>query len=347
MTPSRTAAFNAVLRRAVNWSGLAPGVTAAVVSDEGVWQGAYGVGGKNQKLLPASVMCIASISKTFTAAEVLHLAADHRIDLDAQLSRYVPNRLTANGATIRQALGMEGGLLDENIPALVRQLEARPNAHLSRQAALDLTPAAAISVPGRQWHYSNATYVLLGLLIEHVTGRPLAASLRADLFAPAKLTRIAVQDGERPPAPLAYPFDIKGPIEDGYLPTRAVGSVAGGAGSIAADALTVARWGYQLYGGHLLPPDLTRAMITPGKGNTGGPIRYGLGTMIFPYVGEPNLAVGHTGAVSLAGPHGGEDGYSTMLVTVPALHLSVAVLSPSVDATLDSIVDGLLAAAVA
>ena len=346
ITPARIAAFNAVLRRAVDWSALTPGVTAAVVSDQGQWQGAYGVGGRGVKLVPSSVMCIASISKTFTAAEVLHLAAQGKIDLDDPMSRYVTNRLTANGATIRQALQMRSGLRDDAAPAVDKVVEANPNEHLSPQRALDLMPNGIVSAPGKEWHYSNANYVLLGLLVERVTGRGLAAALRADLFGPSRLTHIAVQDSERPPPPLAYPFDRKGPIEDGYLPTRAVGSVSAGAGSIAADALTVARWGYQLYGGQVLPPTLTRAMTTRQSVDTGYN-GYGLGAMIFPDYGEPHPAVGHGGNVSLPGPHGGVDGYSTILVTVPDLHVSVAVLTPSADAQLDSIVDGLIAAAVA
>jgi CubicO group peptidase (beta-lactamase class C family) len=63
--------MQAALKQAVTFSNLAPGVTAAVVSDHGSWQGAYGVSGVRQPLVPDAVMAIASISKTFTAAEVL------------------------------------------------------------------------------------------------------------------------------------------------------------------------------------------------------------------------------------------------------------------------------------
>ena len=54
-------------------------------------------------------------------------------------------------------------------------------------------------------------------------------------------------------------------------------------------------------------------MITPQR-HDAGRIGYGLGTASYPDFGEPNLA----GGLSLAGPHGGEDGYTTILVTVPA-----------------------------
>ena len=52
----------------------APGLTAAVVSDQGVWSGAAGTGGDGAALTPTAMMNIESISKTFAAAEVLHLA---------------------------------------------------------------------------------------------------------------------------------------------------------------------------------------------------------------------------------------------------------------------------------
>jgi D-alanyl-D-alanine carboxypeptidase len=76
----RQAALQAVLDRAVRAHAFfagsgASGVTAAVLTDQGAWMGAAGNGGDGQALVPEAMMGIASISKTFTAAEVLHLAA--------------------------------------------------------------------------------------------------------------------------------------------------------------------------------------------------------------------------------------------------------------------------------
>lgn len=79
----RVAALQAVLDRVVSdhafFAGKgAPGLTAAVLTDEGSWMGAAGRGGDGRLLVPEAMMGIASISKTFTAAEVLHLAAAGR-----------------------------------------------------------------------------------------------------------------------------------------------------------------------------------------------------------------------------------------------------------------------------
>src|SRR6266508_6296835 len=111
----RQAALQAVLDRAVRAHAFfagsgAPGVTAAVVTDQGSWAGAAGEGGDGRLLVPEAMMGIASISKTFTAAEVLHLAATGRVDLNAPLSNYVKHPLTGNGATVREALGMQSGI---------------------------------------------------------------------------------------------------------------------------------------------------------------------------------------------------------------------------------------------
>jgi hypothetical protein len=83
---------------------------------------------------------------------------------------------------------------------------------------------------------------------------------------------------------------------------------------------------------------------SPGSGNAGSG-GYGLGTMIFPEVAGHHRALGHMGGLSLPGPHGGDDGYTTVMVSVPELRVSIAVLTPSSDGDLRSIVDGLLAAA--
>src|SRR4051794_5528002 len=80
----RREALQAVLDQAVA-SGVT-GVTAAVVSARGFWSGAAGVDGGGHRVVPTSMVAIASVTKTFTAAEVVHLAASGKLDLDAPAS---------------------------------------------------------------------------------------------------------------------------------------------------------------------------------------------------------------------------------------------------------------------
>jgi D-alanyl-D-alanine carboxypeptidase len=301
----------------------APGILAAVVSDRGAWSGAAGTGGDGAPLEPTAMMNIASISKTFAAAEVLHLAAAGKVDLDAPLSRYVAHRLTSSQFTVRQALSMRSGLpdfSDADISALRRDVLANCRRHWTVQETLAYAKGQA-SPPGSQVAYSSPNYLLLGLLIEKVTGRPLAVAYHADLIKPAGLVRIAVQDSDRPTAPLAAPPRRlhTGP-PDGYLPCRSVASAtAGTMGGIAADAPTLARWGYQLYGARAVPSQIAAAMTTPPtEDEIFSEIQYGLGTMVFPTLQlHIKPSVGHTG---------GNPEDTTMLVVVPESHLSVALL---------------------
>jgi D-alanyl-D-alanine carboxypeptidase len=158
-------------------------------------------------LTPKAMMNIASISKTFAAAEVLHLAASGKLDLDAPVSRYVKHRLANSGFTVRQALGMLSGLPDFRDPDRERLFHDLLGACGRHWTPLDTLAYAKghVSAPGTGPTYSNPNFLLLGMLIEQVTGSPLAEAYRAYLFEPAGLERVAVQDTERPMPPLAVP----------------------------------------------------------------------------------------------------------------------------------------------
>jgi len=163
--------------------------------------------------------------------------------------------------------------------------------------------------------YSNSNYQLLGLLIEKVTGLSYPAAVRRDLL-PSLGARIAVQDAETPPAPVAAPY-LTGTTtvpDDQFLPNRAWASAAGAAGGIAADAATLARWGYRLYGGQILDPTATVDLTTPVAPG------YGLGTEILEQRWAPSGGV--------IGHHGGIPGYTTLLLINPERQLAVAVQVP-------------------
>lgn len=300
----------------------APGITAAVLSDHGSWSGAAGVGGDGTKLAPNAMMALDSITKTFVAAEVMHLATTGKVNLNAPLSTYVPNSLTANGVTVAQTLSMRSGLTDPPGAVFEALASAQAGAPAKQWTAVEtlayLKPHS--SAPGGVPVYANTNYLLLGLLIEKVTGTTVAQVERADLFTPAGLSRVAAQDAERPTPPLAAPPASLKLAPDGYLPSQTMArsgedSYAG----IAADAATVAMWGYQLYGARLLPLDSVRAMMTqPSKGTIAAGIGYGLGTMVFTGL-STDTAYGHGGL---------DPGYTTLLAVVPTRHLAAAVLIP-------------------
>lgn len=306
------------------------GVTAAVVTDRWSWSGAAGVDARGAKLVPASSMAVDSITKTFVAAEVMLRAKANEIDLDAPLSTYVQHRLTANKATVRQHLAMTSGVQDY-LPAdyarLDKAIAPAPGRHWTLEDALSYA-TAPVGAPNSAYSYSNPSYALLGLLIEKVTGQHLGIVLRHDLATPAGLTHAAFQDEEKPQPPVVTDTNAACGKPDGYLPCRAIASISAANAGLAADAPTVARWGYELYGGRVLPPDLVAEMTT-GHGE------YGLGTMLFSQQFGTDVAYGHRGE--------GAD-HTSLVVVIPAKKLSVAVLLADGNKHIDTTMTQLLAA---
>lgn len=311
------AALQAVLDDVIRRYKLAPensgrGVTAAVVTDRWRWTGAAGVDGVGKKLEPRTELALASITKTFVAAEVVKLAGEGRVDLDKPLKDYVKHKLTDNGATVRQHLSMVSGVpnfTQADYEGMDKVFTSRPGKRWTPQEALSHY-TGKVGEPGL-YDYSNPDFILLGLLIEAVTHQPLTTVVRKDFITPAGLTRIAFQDAERPRPPVAF---TRTPIcpgpPDGYLPCRSVASAGVANAGMAADAMTTALWGYQLYGGRVLPP----AQVTEMMAGLG---EYGLGTMRFSQQFGIGEAYGHTGQTP---------GYSTVLVVVPDHRVSVALL---------------------
>jgi CubicO group peptidase (beta-lactamase class C family) len=304
------------------------GVAAAVVSEDGHWAAAAGRTGAGDRLTPRTSLMAASITKTFTAAEVLHLADTGRVDLDARLSTYVPLPVPDNGATVRQALAMRSGIRDHVTEASFEAMLREPDRHWTPEEALAGTPDQT-DQPGAIFDYSNTNYILLGQLIEKITGKTYAQALRDDLLAPGDLTRVAVQDEERPPPPLGRPTDeLAG--SDPYVPSRAAGSYAWSAGGIAADVRSIARWGYLLYGGQVLPGTTVAAMLPAGEGDD----YYGLGTDLrrgdVEYVGHPGDFPGYRTSLRVAREH--------------SLSIAVVITGPGPGSDPDEVVDRLAAA---
>jgi D-alanyl-D-alanine carboxypeptidase len=132
---------------------------------------------------------IGSLSKTFTATVVLQLVQEGRLSLNDTLDRYSPQVPNAGDITIRELLNMTSGVYDFSVePAFTQVLFGDP--------AHRFTPAELVGLalqhppnfpPGTSWSYSNTNYVLLGQIIERVTGRPLAEELERRIIEPLGL----------------------------------------------------------------------------------------------------------------------------------------------------------------
>ncbi len=300
-------------------SGKVIGLSAAMISPEGSWAGAAGVDAAGRAIEPASAFSIASATKTFVAAEVLLLASQGKIDLDAPVTRYVTLPFETNDATIRQLATMTSGFpgvpdqaLNEQVP---RDLARAWTAEEIVALAKDQPRVGTLGGPGT---YNGINYYVLGMVVEKVTGEPLATVLRRDLLAPAGLDRIWMQVAEQPQPPLTVAVDrtdakVVDPAS-GYLPSLASASTGQGGAGMAADAPSLARWGYLLYGGRIIDPDVVATMTDGVPDDETG---YVFGTMVSEWEGETMF--GHLGDYIQ---------YSAIILVWPSTRTAVAVLAP-------------------
>jgi CubicO group peptidase (beta-lactamase class C family) len=335
---AKAATLQAVLTKVVSQYASIPdsesasrGITAAVVSDQWVWSGAAGKDAAGTALRPTTSMAVASITKTFVAAEVLLLAKAKKVDLDAPLSKYVKHKLTANNATVRQHLSMTSGVpnyLRDDYGKMDKAIQAAPGKHWTSEEVLSYDTAEP-GQPTSPFNYSNPSFVLLGMLIEKVTGQPMATVLRRDLANPAGLERAAFQDVDKPQPPVAEDRNpVCGKAVDGFLPCRAIASLSAANAGLAADAPTVARWGYQLYGARVVPAELIDQM-TAGVG------QYGLGTTLYSQQFGLGPAFGHRGDMP---------DYTSLLVAIPEHRLAVSILLADGNKNVERVASDLIAA---
>lgn len=169
-----------------------------VSGPEGVlWEGTSGnVAGANSALMQTDTPFeIASITKAVTAATILKLVENGRLSLDAKLSEVLPEKAAGFKVdpTIRQLMSHTSGLLHywEDGPkgqdgnnAFLRAFLANPNRYWSSNEILDYAQAIPTKAPGKKFHYSDTNFVLLGVLIEKITGTPLAQAYRELIFNP-------------------------------------------------------------------------------------------------------------------------------------------------------------------
>ena len=317
---STQAALQEVLGDWLAAEGL-PGVTAAVVTPDGSWAGAAGVDGAGTALVPESAMAIASITKTFTAAEVMLLAARGLIDLDAPIDDYVDVPFDTRGATVRQLLNMSSGFPTDPVQAIDTAAAADLDRDYSVGDGITFVDpdAGRMGAVGFGQEYNNLNYGVLGEMIEQVTGHTYAQAIRTDLLEATDLTRVWVQDDETPTPPLSvgeiHPELTVVDPDSPWLPSRALASIAGSEGGMAADAPSIARWGALLYGGHVIDAALVEQMTAGVQDDEDW---YGLGTVRGEYDGQP--WVGHLGDIV---------SYHGKLIVFPDTATSIVYLVPA------------------
>ena len=246
---------------------------------------------------------IASLTKTYVATVVLQLVGEGKLRLTDAVERWLPGLVPkGDKITVHQLLNHTSGLYDhERDPQVLKPyLSGNLGYYWSplRLVKLAVTRKARFA-PGatKISSYSSTNYLVLGLIVERVTGNPLGVELKRRIFQPLRLTRTTYPTKQTQlPSPYAHGYFLLGgkpPLVDlsAFSP-----SLSGPAGAIVSNVDDVAGFYRALFAGRLLKPKLLNAMMKtiPGGPDSDLKQREGYGLERFPT--SCGAAWGHSGS---------------------------------------------------
>ncbi|MBB4980353.1 serine hydrolase domain-containing protein [Streptomyces nymphaeiformis] len=255
---------------------------------------------------------IGSETKTFTVTALLKLVDDHRIRLDDPIARYVHGVPNGHRITLRHLAEMRSGLFPyTSDPGFIHDLLSDPQRYFTPEEALAYGFKHKNTFePGAKFEYSNSNLVLLGLVVEKVTGQPLQEFLRNRVLRPAHLRHTLLPTGPEFPEPHPRGYTnqtLSGTVVDS---TDWNPSWAWAAGAMISDQRDLRRWAKVLATGELLSPETqAQRLKTLPTGFPG--LSYGLG--IF----DANGWIGHNGSIP---------GYETVTVYLPERDATLVVM---------------------
>ncbi|MFI6295384.1 serine hydrolase domain-containing protein [Nonomuraea sp. NPDC050790] len=267
------------VRRAVGQLARTPGVLGAIgelyVDGRRVGRASAGsrlLGGKGGKIPTDARYRIGSQTKGMTATVILQLVREGRLGLDDKVADVLPVVAEkdlverAGEITVRQLVRHTSGVPDWFRPNLVDVFDFTTYHRPEDLLKLSRTQPRT-GEPGEKYAYSSANYTLLGMIIERIAGRSLAAEFERRLFRPLGMDRTYL--------PIRPPQGIKGPHGHGYTPgpdgrlhdmDRLNASWGHGAGGVISTARDMSAYRQAFLQGRLLPADLQRVITDPPEG---------------------------------------------------------------------------------
>jgi CubicO group peptidase (beta-lactamase class C family) len=261
---------------------------------------------------------IASVTKTFVGAACALLHHQGRLDLDGDITGWIPELRPQTPMTLRHLLTMTSGLRDSMESMVLRGTWFRyPR---SSQDLLDLIFAQTTQCwpTGQRWVYTNINFNLAALVIERVSGQAFDAFLAEHFWQPLGMHDTLLRDSNTQSVPKLA--DAYVPAPEGWQKgTWAFG--LSGAGGLVSTVEDLVRWQGMFRQGGLHGAKLVELMSTRGLLTSGERPQYGLGLMVRPYRGATVLH--HSG---------GLPGYKAMFARVPEHDFGMVLLSNRDDA---------------
>lgn len=316
-TPAQMAAYAEKLLDEAKLGRDGPGVTLLVArGDQLLVETARGSASIEMgvALRPEQLMRIGSITKQFAAATLLKLVDEGKAKLDDPLSKFLPDFPNGGQITLQQLLNHTSG---------VKSYTGIPG-YMDGPIRRDLDTAALIKefkdqpvdfAPGQSWAYNNSGYVLVGAVIEAISGKPWHQQLTESLLKPAQLVDVRYEDPDQLFKGMVRGYTLNDKKETAPAALLSM-TQPHAAGALIGNVEALWHWNQALHGGKLLSNASYQRMITPeGAAKARG---YGFGIEATTLRGQTMYSHG-----------GGIHGFVSMLDYVPKDRVTVAILRNS------------------
>ncbi|MFD3677354.1 serine hydrolase domain-containing protein [Streptomyces sp. NPDC058613] len=315
LTPAVAARLDEAVRGVMDEAKV-PGVMVSLSAPgKGEYVRAFGVADKatGQPMTPGLFMRMGSETKTFTVTALLQLVDEGRAGLDDPIGNYVSGVPNGDRITLRELAGMRSGLFNySEDEGFFKALTSDPRGNFTPRELLAFSFSHPVQFePGARFQYCNTNLILLGLVVEKVTGTPLAEYINKEVVAPAGLKHTLFPLGAEFPSPHAHGYTnqtASGKTEDA---TDWNPSWGWAAGAMISDLADLKVWAKSVATGQLLTPATQAQRLKTSPAGNLPDTGYGLG--IFNAEGW----IGHNGSLP---------GYQSLTVYLPEAQATMVVL---------------------
>lgn len=295
-----------------------PGILAKTYESGKTWSYAVGIADlRTKKPMQTDFRFrIGSVTKTFTATVLLQLAGENRLNLDDSIEKWLPGVIQGNGydgnqITIRQILNHTSGIAEYSRSKDFNLMDTKKTYMADELVKMGISLPPDFT-PGKGWSYSNTGYVLLGILIEKVTGNSYAEEIEDRIIEPLELSNTFLPGNSTIIPGTKHPrgyiqLDGESELKDVTYYNPSMGLSAGEMISTADD---LNKFFSYLLGGKLLKEQQLKQMLTTVPTGIEGIDGYGLG--IYETKLPNGVQIwGHTGGIPgfdtfAGGTHGGK-----------------------------------------
>jgi D-alanyl-D-alanine carboxypeptidase len=307
------------LDTAVNQAMTAASVPGAIIGiwgPDGTYVRAFGVADKTSRapMKTDFYSRIGSVTKTFTVTAVLQLADQGKLGLDDPIAEFVDGVPLGDRITLRQLARMQSGLFNYSAsPEFQKAMFADPRRPFTPHELLDYAFAQPNRFPpGEGFEYCNTNTILLGLVVQKVSGQPLHSYIHDHILTPLGMSHTSFPTTNAFPDPHAQGYTVQTADGKEVAATDWDPSWGWAAGAMISTLDDMRIWAGALATGKLLAPT-TQAQRLQTVGSPGMPPQDGYGLGIFNLGGW----IGHNGSLP---------GYQTVVVYLPQKQTTLAIL---------------------